>query len=292
MGIKLLGFEGIKKKAEEFREIAKVYRFNEQFDIDSHNSEKFLMNNPLAPIIGTICDQWIRAEDAWNFPYWLSKEINKGNFTAQVIYDIGKKEMKNLLQSFMNDKWPSGMAEKDRKKYLENTSSRIVDACSIIIQQYDNNPDNTFKEGKYSAPEIYFILRILPGIGPKKASMIARDFVKGEGQWYEGIYERLKRQGIEFIVKGQHLSEVPVDVHVVKVFGRVMGEFKNTPQRKKFLDYWPDIQNFAKLAFPDFPGKIDEILWTVGRSYCDEKQPNCKDCPLKKIPCEYATRWG
>ena len=192
----------------------------------------------------------------------------------------------------MEDKWPSGMVGKDREKYLEDISGYIINACKLIIEAYENDPDNMFKNGTFTVPEIYFVLRTIPGIGPKKASMIARDFVKAEGAWYEGIRNRLKKKGTEFKIEGKHLSEVPVDVHVVKVFGRIMGEFKNTPRRDKFLDYWPDIQNFAKLAFPDFPGKIDEVLWLVGRQYCHESQPNCEECPLKNIPCEYARRRG
>jgi len=71
-----------------------------------------------------------------------------------------------------------------------------------------------------------------------------------------------------------------------------MGEFRKTPSRERFIDYWPDIQNFAKVTFPDFLGRIDEIMWLVGRRYCDETQPNCKECPLKDIPCDYSKRWG
>jgi endonuclease III len=183
------------------------------------------------------------------------------------------------------------MGEQDRENYSENIPGYIVDACNTIVEKHASNPDTMFDKGKYIVPEIYFILRTLPGIGPKKASMIARDFVKAEGGWYSGVKERLKIKGKEFKVEGKHLSEVPVDVHVVKVFGRIMGEFRNTPDRRKFLDYWPDIQNFAKVAYPDFPGRIDESLWLVGREYCHERQPNCRECPLNDIPCDYAKRW-
>ena len=133
----------------------------------------------------------------------------------------------------------------------------------------------------------------MPGIGPKKASMVARDFVKGSSiSWYEGLSKRLKERGIDLEVTDSHLSSVPVDVHVVKVFVRMMGEFKYVPERKKFLYYYPDIQNFAKLSYPEFPGKVDDILWNVGRKYCDERQPNCRECPLKDLPCEYAKKYG
>jgi endonuclease-3 len=290
MSIKQLGFDEIKRRAEKFRKTAESFSLYQEFDVGSPEEENFLEENPLAPIIGTICDQQITAEDAWTFPYWLSKQFNGKNLSAELISNLGKNKIKNLLMSFMEGKWPSGMVEKDREKYLENISGYVVNACSLMVEKHANDPDRMFDKGRYIVPEIYFILRTLPGIGPKKASMIARDFVKDEGGWYRGVQQRLKNRGKEFKVEGKHLSEVPVDVHVVKVFGRIMGEFRNTPQRERFLDYWPDIQNFAKVAFPDFPGRIDESLWLVGREYCDERQPNCRECPLNDIPCDYAKR--
>ena len=290
MSIKTLRFEGIKKRATKFKKLSEEFSLNQEFSIDQE-VEKFLNKDHLAPIIGTICDQEITTEHAWTFPYWLHNKLN-GKFSAQSIYKLGTKKIEKLLSLFLEDKWPSGMADKKRKNYLKNISRYIIKTCELIINVYDNDADNMFKNGKFTAPEIYFILRSLPGIGPKKASMIARDFVKAEGPWYKGIQDRLEKKGIKFKVERKNLTEVPVDVHVVKIFGRVMGEFRKTPSRDKFLDYWPDIQNFAKLAFPSFPGKIDEILWLVGRQYCYESEPDCKNCPLKDIPCEYAKRKG
>ena len=71
--------------------------------------------------------------------------------------------------------------------------------------------------------------------------------------------------------------------------GRMMGEFRRTPPRKDFLNYSADIQNLAKLAFPDFPSKLDEILWAAGREYFDERNPACTECPLHDLPCEYSS---
>lgn len=290
MGIKNLGFREIRRRAVNFRRVASSLR--QQFDIRSADAEKFLEENSLAPIVGTICDEQIIAEDAWQFPYWLSKQFDKEKISAQLIYNTGRTKIKELLSSFMENRWAIGMTENARKEYLEKVSRYLIDTCSLIITQYNNDPDKMFEEGGYTVPEVYFILRMLPGIGPKKASMIARDFVKGDGPWYKGIRKRLRNIGVEFKVRAKHLSGVPVDVQVVKVFGRIMGEFKKTPAREKFLNYWPDIQNFAKVAFPDFPGKIDELLWKVGREYCDERCPNCEECSLRDIPCEYVKKLG
>jgi endonuclease III len=181
------------------------------------------------------------------------------------------------------------MAEIDREKYLSDTSARLWETSKLVEAKYGNDPDGLFKQGNHTVPEIYFILRALPGIGSKKASMIARSFASHEGNWYLGVRKRLKRRGINLTISGKNLTEVPIDVHVVKVFGRLLGEFRDTPTREKFVDYVPDIQNFAKLVAADFPARLDDIFWEVGRTYCSERQPRCQDCPLRDVPCEYAT---
>jgi len=288
MGIKLLGFDEIDRRAIKLREIVKWYQPHQSFTMDAE-ADRFLESNPLAPIIGTICDQQITAEDAWRFPLWLCEKLGCRDFTAEVVYKSGQTGIAELLKRYMSDKWPSGMSPDDRAKYLQNVSKYIIGACKLIVNEFSNNPDNMFKLGSYNVPQVYFILRSLPGIGAKKASMIARDFALSLGNWFSGISKRLKKDaGIVFKVNQKHFSEVPVDVHVVRVFGRMMGEFKRTPPRADFSNYSPDIQNLAKLAFPDFPSKLDEILWAVGREYCKDPQPACDECPLLDLPCNYS----
>ena len=162
-------------------------------------------------------------------------------------------------------------------KYLNKISKSIIEACELIQEKYNGNPANMFSKNKYMAPEIYFILRQLPGVGPKKASMIVRDFVAKSGVFEIG--------GKRLEVEGKELADVPVDIHVFNVFKRIMGEYQNEQYRPQ--DYWPDIQNFAKLTFPEFPAKLDYVFWSIGRKYCGENNPNCNECPLQDV-CEYA----
>jgi len=276
MGIKYLGFEEFRRRVENFRSIVENYTPTQEFNIGSEE-EKFLEENPLAPIIATVCNEQIPAEYAWEFPYWLKEQLNEKKFSAETIYQLREKRIKELLKHYLEDKWPLYMGKEDRRKYLEKISYCIIKTCEIIKDRYNNNPDNMFKRGEYIAPEIYFILRVLSGIGHKKASMIIKDFVKGEGAWYRGLKNRLSNQGINLKIEGKNLCDIPIDVQIVKVYGRMMGEFKKTPSRKKFSEYWSDIQNFAKLVFPEFPGKIDDILWDVGRYYCKESSPKCEE---------------
>jgi len=92
MGVKDLGIDEIKRRAEKFREIMKNFSSSQQaFDLRPEVKE-FLSKNPLAPIIATICDEQITSEHAWTFPYWLSKQCNDKDFSAELILGLEKTE--------------------------------------------------------------------------------------------------------------------------------------------------------------------------------------------------------
>jgi len=128
-----------------------------------------------------------RRTDPWRFPYWLKEQLEGKEFSAEVIYQLGKDKVKKLLQRYMEDKWPPFMKEIDRKKCLEKVSSCIVKTCKIIKER--------------------------------------------ERTWYRGLKKRLSEKGIDFKVEGENLCDVPVDVHVVKVYSIMMGIF----EKRKFL---------------------------------------------------------
>ena len=75
MTIKAFSFERINEKAKKLRKILI------KFDLSPFTD--FLRNNTFAPLIGTVYDERINAEDAWNFPEWLSSKI--GNLDSQTL---------------------------------------------------------------------------------------------------------------------------------------------------------------------------------------------------------------
>jgi hypothetical protein len=130
------------------------------------------------------------------------------------------------------------------------------------------------------------MLRVIPGIGPKKASMITRDFVYRSLGLVESNawFDQIKGRNPEFDVTHHHLIITPIDVHVVMVFSRLFG-LKRANWRK--LQGNPllvqDVIVFSKLAFPDLPAKLDDFLWNVGRDWCDNDNPLCQECLLRDI---------
>jgi endonuclease III len=166
-------------------------------------------------------------------------------------------------------------------------SNAIINTIKFFIKER-KSPISMFEDREYSALEVYFMLRRLPGIGPKKANMITRDFIyrslniSKRHPWFDQI----KGMRPNFNVKDERLLDLPIDVHVVKVFNRIFGR-KFGKWSRELPNHILDIVSFSKLVFPELPAKLDEILWQVGREYCSDYNPKCLVCPLKEI-CETA----
>jgi endonuclease-3 len=257
------------KKGEEI-----PYTGNETID-------RFINEDPLAPIIGTICDERIKAETAWSIPYYLREFLKqKGlEFKPSSICKLGREELRKWLASYMQDKWPKRL--KKREEWLDKISESIVDTCEKIWKEYDDDADNIFtvNNGNLSVPLVYYILRQFPGIGPKKATMIAREFGR-EGEWFKSVKSRLQKRGINLTISNIYFSEIPIDVHVRRVFRR-LGFIRYTQLQ--------DFQNLARIIYPENPGPVDLLIWKIGRERC-VNPPICeKDhdvCPLSSI-CDY-----
>ncbi len=199
MSVKSLGFEEIQRRATNFRETVESNNPVQDFTVSSE-AEHFLLENALAPIIGTICDQQVSAEDAWSFPYWLSQQMSGGKFSPSAVCALGKTKVEKLLNAYMKPKWPAGMNQSDRDSYSASVSSYIVTACEVLDKQYADDPDTLFEQRAYTPSEIYFLLRGLPGFGQKKAAMISRDFALARGSWYKGLLQRVGKKSAKLRV--------------------------------------------------------------------------------------------
>jgi hypothetical protein len=252
---------------------------------------ELINGSSLAFIIATICDQRIRSEIIWecapdqkcipNALYeWLTKQGL--DFRASVIYRIGVDKLREWFREYMMDKWPEKMREESREEWLKHIPGYIIESCEKIWREYNDDPDSIFIAGgeKLSVPLIYFMLRQFPGIGPKKASMIARDFASG-GCLLTCLRERLKRRGVNLEVTHVYFSEMSVDVHVRRVLKRLGFSRYREPQ---------DFQNLARIIYPENPGLVDLFIWNLGRNICKVK-PKCQECPLNSICEEYSKRF-
>lgn len=273
----------VKTLAAKCQEIRKqLIEFLKRKQSIPYNANEFLNKDPLAPMIGTVCDQQISADVAWEIPYHLATWLRQQGITfkASGVRSLGQQKLRSWLNEHMRNRWPSKMTIEEREKWLDNISRYIIHTCEKTSELYGDDPDSIFiiNNGILSIPLIYFILRQFDGIGPKKASMIARDFGRG-CNWLRSINFRLKSKGIKLKVKDVHFTEIPIDFHVKKVFRRIGFLRYNQPQ---------DFQNIARLIYPENPGLVDDLIWIIGREICKPK-PNCEECPLSEI-CEYYSR--
>jgi endonuclease III len=253
----------------------------------SQDIEEFISSDPLAYIIGAICDQQIKAEAAWSIPKVLHDELKKRGleFKASIIYEFGEDEVRKLLKDCMKNirmkgKW-GRLRGRAREKWLQDISLYIVKTCELIAKKYNDDPDKLLlvNNGKLNPPLLYFIFRQLPGIGPKKASMLSRDFTWDKDSYLEGARERLRRQGVNLVVEQKYFTEIPVDVHIKRVVERIFGQEYTENQ---------DIQNLGRLIYPENPGLVDSYLWDFARKICinDNRKPKCDECPFTSI-CRY-----
>jgi len=278
MSIKRFSFSQIKEKASRMRPLLEKFPLSE---LDN----AFLASNEYAPLIGTICDEQINSDDAWDYPEWLHSKV--GTLDPESLL---KLELKQLLREYLEDKWPARMNDKDKDDYLEKTSKAIKDAMDLFLKA-SKSPISMFEDRTYSALEVFFMLRRIPGFGHKKANMITRDFIyrslglSKSHSWFDQV----KRNSPHFNVVDEKFLDMPIDVHVVKVFNRIFGrKFAPRGWQAELPNHIADILAFSKLAFPDFPAKLDQIFWNVGREYCYEGNPKCLECPLNEL-CEIGT---
>jgi len=135
------------------------------------NYEK-VCRDPLAPIIGTICDERISANVAWNLPLSLCEWLKQQglDFKPSIICNLGKEKLKNWFASHMQDKWPKRMSEENRKDWLDKISNSLIKTCETIWKEYNDDPDSIFivNNRNLTVPLVYFILRQFPAIGLKR----------------------------------------------------------------------------------------------------------------------------
>ena len=278
MSIKDFSFSEIMAKAEWLRRKWNLVPWQP-------TPEGFLAENEFAPLIGTICDEQIKSDDAWRFPEWLHSKIGTLELSKLLAVDYGKE-----LEEFLKDRWPKRMHDNEKQKYIKKISKAIMNALNFFYKE-KKTPVTMFENRPYKALEVYFTLRRIAGIGPKKANMITRDFI------YRSLgitkshawFDQIKRKSLDFKVEDGNFLDMPIDVHVIKVFNRLFG--RKHPNRKGWRSELPyhvqDILAFSKLVFPDLPIKLDQVFWTVGREYCDDENPDCARCLIAEI-CESA----
>jgi endonuclease III len=291
MSLKYVEFDKIRKKAEIIVEVWESYNYK---FIWQAPCDKVLTNYDFAPLIATICDEEIKAEDAWSFPSWLYNYAGVQDLNNVDSLLSFEHRYKVLLEEYLRVRWPKNKDENRKQRYIEKISNSIVNALKYF-KALGKTPITMFDNREYKVSEVYFMLRAIPGIGPKKAFMIVRDFVYRQLNYTNchPWFDQVKRERLHFKLTDIQLLDPPIDVHAVKVFSRLFGRehpsIGNDWRNEITPEIVQDIHMFARLAFPDLPAKIDDLFWNIGREYCHKDNPKCSKCPLK-MACDTATK--
>ena len=133
----------------------------------------------------------------------------------------------------------------------------IKKACQLLLEKYDGKVENIWNDNPRS-DDLQKRFEEFNGIGQKKASMATNI--------------RVRNFGIK--VKDKEGIDISYDRHIRKVFVRTGLVEKDKKD--------PIIKTARKLK-PKYPGILDNPCWTIGKEYCDPKNPKCDKCPISYV---------
>lgn len=218
--------------------------------VKNEEDNKFLNDlekYPHAYVLSCCMDRQITAERAWMIPVKIKNIL--GDFSIETLSNITLEQYKEIFNNNNFHRFNDTMAEV------------FYSGVQLIKNKYDGDASRIWKDNPSSAT---VVLRFLDfrGCGIKIATMatniLARQF-KIQFSDYFSI-------------------DVSPDIHVKRVMHRV-----------GLISERDDINEIiykAREMNPEFPGIIDSPLWEIGRTYCHETKPNCKDCKLYSVCSE------
>ena len=183
----------------------------------------------------------------------------------------------NAQKRVDRDEWFRKNAEWIKK--LGTNFDRVLKEIEKVLE--DSKRIDPSGEEKYvlTPSHTYFILRMIDGIGPKKAAMAARDAATYiHGLTLPNILGKVFARKVE--MAEHHHTLIFVDYHTRRVL-------RNLGIIEKGENAIISSQYLAALAYPGNPGAVDLTLWHIGRDYCKRNNPNCGECPLRGMCYRY-----
>lgn len=260
-------------KRREQAIVAALLRFEKQtandaggFILNRKNKEHALIfdlnKTPHAFVIGCVLDQQITAEKAWAGPHKLAQRI--GDFSFDRLRQLKQNGWKKYL----------GPQKRDPEiihRYWETRMPKYLESAMQAIDWYSDGRGDArrmWTGAGLRGDDIVNRFKSILGVGDKIANMAVRILVTR-------FKQPIKKNSID----------VSVDVHVAKVFPRLglVQVDESTSQR----DIKKIIVQKARELHPSFPAKIDRPIFIIGKNFCHKTNPNCGDCPMKRL-CDHA----
>lgn len=138
----------------------------------------FLVDDPLALVLGMLLDQQVPMEWAFRSPFTLSQRLGD-RFNAA---DIAAMDPEDLVAVFCEKpalhRYPAAMAR------------RAHEVCTHIVDHHEGDPARIWK-GVRSGEALYERVSAIPGFGEEKAkifvALLAKRFGKQPAGWAEAV---------------------------------------------------------------------------------------------------------
>ena len=124
------------------------------------NIDRFLVDDPLALLIGMLLDQQVPMEWAFRGPYTLRERLGAGDrLDATAIAALGPDKVEELFR-----------AKPALHRFPGSMGKRTHALCQYIVDEYGGDTEAVWREAA-SGDELLTRLKTLPGFGDEKAKI-------------------------------------------------------------------------------------------------------------------------
>lgn len=209
------------------------------------NADEFLRQNPFAFLMAASIDRGALAEAVWQIPFLLKKKL--GHLDPQALSQMSEDEMEGTLRQL------------NRQPRFPRQSARTIASLAKLVTDKFNGDAASVWKGREPL-DVVETLQEIWGVGPGIAHMAVRILIDEFG--YQPSPGSLRT------------IDVKADRHVARVFYRT--GLTGVRSEKACIEA-------ARQLHPEFPGLLDWPAWEIGRTWCDEHNPDCVTCPLCRV---------
>lgn len=214
---------------------------------DNPNADRLLNdleNFPHAFVLSCVMDRQIKAERAWLIPYLISEEIGGFEFTQ-----LFHKKLDDFKEIF---------TRKKLHRFNEIMAINFFKAIQLIQKKYDGDASKIWKDNPRSATIVRRFLEF-DGVGVKISTMAAN----------------ILSRRFKIPMQDRISIDISPDIQVMKVFKRL-----GFIQEGTTID---QLLYCARELNPEYPGIFDFSAWEIGRQWCKQTKPDCKNCYMNDL---------
>ena len=138
------------------------------------DSDRLLLSDPLALLLGMLLDQQVPMEWAFRGPATLQQRLG-GHLDATEIVELGPDRLDEIFRE-----------KPALHRYPGSMAKRAYALCEHVVSDYGGDAARIWK-GTRSAETVYERLRALPGYGEEKAKILLAILVKRWGKTFDGF---------------------------------------------------------------------------------------------------------